>query len=269
MSVKKDSSGRRSIQVEVEVPFTPEEVWETIATGPGTECWFMQLGMEIEPREGGEITMDMGTGKIPIATVRTWEPPHKLYSEGKAFGPEGPTVATEWTVEARSGDSCVIRVVHSLFSETDDWDKELESLEGGWPKFFRVLYLYLTKFRGQKGAIASVMMPASSVDEGWNQLADGLGISGLTAGNRWQLEDSGAPGLAGDVDHVKAGPERFAIVILEQPHPGILFTGVAEMNGVPTAHLSVYRYGDNAAATAQAEQPKWQERLQGWLSAKR
>jgi len=35
MSVKKEASGRRSVQVEVEVSGTPEEVWQAIATGPG------------------------------------------------------------------------------------------------------------------------------------------------------------------------------------------------------------------------------------------
>jgi len=35
MRVKKDASGRREVQVEVEVPGTPEEVWRAIATGPG------------------------------------------------------------------------------------------------------------------------------------------------------------------------------------------------------------------------------------------
>ena len=34
MNVKKEASGRRSIQVEVEVPGTPEEVWQAIASGP-------------------------------------------------------------------------------------------------------------------------------------------------------------------------------------------------------------------------------------------
>src|SRR6516164_10911182 len=34
MSVKKEASGRRSVQVEVEVPGTPEEVWQAIASGP-------------------------------------------------------------------------------------------------------------------------------------------------------------------------------------------------------------------------------------------
>ena len=40
MSVKKEASGRHSVQVEVEVPGTPEEVWQAIATGPGISAWF-------------------------------------------------------------------------------------------------------------------------------------------------------------------------------------------------------------------------------------
>ena len=31
MSVKQEANGRRSVQVEVEVPGTPEEVWQAIA----------------------------------------------------------------------------------------------------------------------------------------------------------------------------------------------------------------------------------------------
>ena len=33
MSVKKEASGRRSVQVEVEVPGTPEEIWQAIEIG--------------------------------------------------------------------------------------------------------------------------------------------------------------------------------------------------------------------------------------------
>src|SRR4051812_45796727 len=41
MSVKREASGRRSVQVEVEDPGTPEEVWQAIATGPGISSWFV------------------------------------------------------------------------------------------------------------------------------------------------------------------------------------------------------------------------------------
>jgi uncharacterized protein YndB with AHSA1/START domain len=41
MSIEREASGRRSIQVEVEVPGSPDEVWEAIATGPGISSWFV------------------------------------------------------------------------------------------------------------------------------------------------------------------------------------------------------------------------------------
>ena len=41
MSVKKEANGRQSVQVEVEVPGTPEEVWQAIATGPGISSWMV------------------------------------------------------------------------------------------------------------------------------------------------------------------------------------------------------------------------------------
>ena len=41
MGVKEEASGRRSVQVEIEVSGTPEEVWQAIATGPGISSWFV------------------------------------------------------------------------------------------------------------------------------------------------------------------------------------------------------------------------------------
>ena len=41
MGVKEEASGLRSVQVEIEVAGTPEEVWQAIATGPGISSWFV------------------------------------------------------------------------------------------------------------------------------------------------------------------------------------------------------------------------------------
>ena len=54
MSVKKEANGRRSVQVEVEVPGTPEQVWQAIATGPGVSAWFVPA--EMDGRVGGSVT---------------------------------------------------------------------------------------------------------------------------------------------------------------------------------------------------------------------
>ena len=46
MGVKEEASGRRSVQVEIEVSGTPEEVWQAIATGPGISSWFVHSTAE-------------------------------------------------------------------------------------------------------------------------------------------------------------------------------------------------------------------------------
>src|SRR4051812_27741168 len=146
MSVQKDASGRRSVQVEVEVPGTPEQVWQAIASGPGISSWFVPS--EVDGRVGGNIVHHFGPGMDSSKTISDWNPPHRVTAEGPGYAPGMPAMATEWTVEARDGGTCIVRVVHSLFASTDDWDKQLESVESGWPAIFLVLHLYLSQFAG-------------------------------------------------------------------------------------------------------------------------
>src|SRR5262249_53242312 len=133
--------------VEVEVPGSPEEVWQAIATGPGVSSWFVPC--EIEGREGGTITSHFGPGMDVTATIKEWEAPHRFTAESSGAAPGWPPLATEWTVEARSGGTCVVRVVHSLFAATDEWDNQLTGTESGWPAFFLILRMYLAHYRGQ------------------------------------------------------------------------------------------------------------------------
>ena len=183
MSVKKEASGRRSVQVEVEVPGTPEQVWQAIATGPGVSSWFVPT--ESEERVGGAVIAHFGPGMDSTATVTAWDPPRRFAAESPDLGPNAPTLATEWVVEARSGGTCVVRVVHSLFASTDDWDDQLESIESGWPAFFRILRLYLTQFRGERCSTFQLMGVAPEpVSKAWGALTASLGLGGATLGQR-------------------------------------------------------------------------------------
>src|SRR4026207_1066515 len=101
MSVKKDASGRRSVQVEVEVPGTPEQVWQAIATGPGVSSWFVPT--EGEERVGGTVTAHFGPGMDSVATVTAWEPPRRFAAESGGLGPGAPAQARAWTGEAPDG----------------------------------------------------------------------------------------------------------------------------------------------------------------------
>ena len=86
MSVKKEASGRRSVQVEVEVPGTPEEVWQAIATGPGISSWFVPA--EFEERDGKPVAvkLNFGPGMESRSVVTAWDPPRMFAAEGDGWG---------------------------------------------------------------------------------------------------------------------------------------------------------------------------------------
>ena len=194
MSVKKEASGRRSVQVEVEVPGTPEEVWQAIATGPGISSWFVPA--EFEERDGKPVavTLNFGPGMESRSLVTAWDPPRMYAAKGEGWG-GSPSIADEWTVEARAGGTCIVRIVHSLFSSTDDWDNQLEGTESGWPGFFRILRIYLTHFRGQRSAMMQWIAPAAGTEaEAWGTLTAALGLNGVSAGQRWTAP-AGVPAL--------------------------------------------------------------------------
>ena len=249
MPLKKDESGRRSVQVEVEVPGTPEEVWQAIATGPGVSSWFVPT--RVEEGENGvpvRVVTNFGPGMDSLATVTAWEPPHRLAAESQDLGPNAPSVATQWIVEARSGGTCVVRVVHSLFATTDDWDNQLEGWESGWPAFFRILRLYLTHFRGQHcSAFQTMGFAAEPRSAAWAALTGPLGLAGATTGQQVR-SPAGALQLAGHVERVgeAAYPEE-VLLRLDEPAPGLAHLFAMSMGGQVFMPVRFYLYGDRAA----------------------
>jgi uncharacterized protein YndB with AHSA1/START domain len=260
MSVKKEASGRRSVQVEVEVPGTPEEVWQAIATGPGISSWFVPT--EFEERDGKPVavTLNFGPGMESRSVVTAWDPPRMFAAQGEGWG-GSPPIADEWSVEARGGGICVVRVVHSLFASTDDWDNQLEGTESGWPGFFRILRIYLTHFRGQRSAMMQWIAPAAGTEaEAWGTLTAALGLKGVSAGQRCTAP-AGVPALSGVVEHVSQSPST-ALLRLDQPGPGAAAFGAVNFGGSIMVTLSFYLYGDQAAGTVARETPLWQAWVQ-------
>ncbi len=260
MSVKKEASGRRFVQVEVEVPGTPEEVWQAIATGPGISSWFVPT--EFEERDGKPVavTLNFGPGMESRSVVTAWDPPRRFAAQGEGWG-GSPPIADEWSVEARGGGVCVVRVVHSLFAETDDWDNQLEGTESGWPAFFRILRIYLTHFRGQRSAMAQWIAPAAGTQaEAWDTLTAALALTGVSAGQRWSAP-AGVPVLGGVMEHVSESTCN-ALLRLDAPGPGVAALGAVTFGGQTLVTLSVYLYGDQAAGTVARETPHWDAWIQ-------
>ena len=258
MPVKKEPSGRRSVESEVEVPGTPEDVWQDIATGPGISSWFVPTRME--ERVGGTAVSSFGPGNSmdSVAKIITWEPPKRFVAEAE----EGPgTVATEWTVEAKAGGTCTVRVVHSWFASSDDWDDQFEGHSHGWTSFFRILRLYLAHFRGQPCSPVQLMAISTEAKEkAWDRLIQPLGLADASVGAR-VTAPADAPELSGVVE-TSGLPEWPELLLrLDKPAPALAHLFALPMGGQVMLPLRIYIYGRSAADVAKVIEPAWQ----AWL----
>ncbi|GAB3228797.1 SRPBCC family protein [Mycolicibacterium hippocampi] len=257
MALKKDDNGRRWVEMEFLVPGTPEQVWQAIATGPGMAAWFAPT--TVEEHVGGAIEFDFGCGATSSGLVTEWDPPVRLGYEEHGWSGEAPPVATEVVVTSRSGDRCVVRMVHSLFTDRDDWDDELESFETGWPGFFEVLRLYLAHFAGQPAAGVRVMtVHPGGLAAAWASLAAALGLSGLDVASTWRTP-AGVPPLEGIVERVHQDSQnREVMVRLAAPNPGVAVVGSFGTGEQTSVMVSIYFYGAEAATVAASEKARWE-----------
>jgi uncharacterized protein YndB with AHSA1/START domain len=264
MPVKIDQSGRRSVETEVEVPGTPEEVWKAIATGPGISSWFVPS--TVEGRVGGATTADFGFGPDAIARadVTVWNPPQRFVAQSRDdMGPGGPAVATEWIVEARSGGTCIVRVVHSWVTDSDKWDDQFEGHSHGWKGFFKILRLYLTHFAGQPAATAQFLPTAPEpTGAAWATLTHLLGMQGVRKGDR-VTSAAGAPPLAGVVEEVGDPPHSELLLLkLDRPTPGIAHLFALAMGGQVFLTMRLFLFGPQAAKVLPEQERIWQS----WIS---
>jgi uncharacterized protein YndB with AHSA1/START domain len=258
VSIKEEPSGRRSVQVEVEVPGSPEEVWRAIATGPGISSWFVPT--RSEERLGGQEVSTFGPGMDCPSTITAWEEFKRFVTEGTMGGPGSPTVATEWTVEARAGGICVVRVIHSLFASTDDWDNQLDGLEQGWPAYFRILRRYLETFKGMAcSAMHFVAFSTDSEAKVWEKAGGELGLLKVALGQKWS-SPAGFPPMSGVVDSLGKGLQSNSLLLrLDMPAPGSAYAGAFTCAGMVMLCLSFYLYGDKAKAAVERDEPIWQK----------
>lgn len=261
MSVKKEASGRRSVQIQLEVPGTPEEVWQAIATGPGISSWLMPAEFEECDGKPVALKLNFGPGIEPRSVVTVWDPPRVYATQADGWLPGSPPIASEWHIEAQAGGTCVLRIVQSLFASTDDWDNQLEAAGSGMSAFLFTLRIYLTHFRGQHSTLMKWMVPvAGTEEEAWEALTAAVGLKGVSVGQRWTAL-AGVPELNGVVEYVSQCPYDI-LLRLEKPGPAVAAFGAVNMGGQSMIGLNVYLYGDRAAATLARETPLWQAWIQ-------
>jgi uncharacterized protein YndB with AHSA1/START domain len=246
---------RRFIEVQAEVPGTPEQVWEAIASGPGITAWFVPT--ELDQREGGDVTFDFGGGLESTARITGWEPPHRIaYDEQwPAQSGEYVTLATEFLVEAQSGGTCIVRTV-STFSATG-FDDELADMADGWAAMLDNLRVYLTHFPGQAPSTVRALRTSDKTkEEAWAGLIAALGLGDAREGERIATA-AGAPALAGVVE--RSGDED----LLVRTEDTLANFAAYSWDGRTITAIRAVRFGPDADAAAADDTEAWKE----WFAA--
>jgi uncharacterized protein YndB with AHSA1/START domain len=260
MPIKKDGKGKRWVEMEFVTPGTPEQVWRAMATGPGYAAWFTKA--EIEGKVGGRLSFDFGPNSTS-GEVTAWEPPQRLEFIEREWSPGAPPVATEIVITARSGDRCVVRMVHSLFSSSDDWDDQIEGFEQGWPAFFEVLRIYLAHSAGSKAASFAVIGSTKSEQlKVWKRLTAELGLTDAAVGEV-RTTPANPETLTGVVERtVQDARQRFVLLRLTAPTPGAAIIGTYGVGENVNASVTRFLYGDDAEARADGSRARWE----AWMS---
>jgi uncharacterized protein YndB with AHSA1/START domain len=262
MSVIVGENGQRSVQVEVEVPGPPEEVWQAIATGPGISSWFVPT--QVEERVGGAVKANFGPGMESESRITQWNPPQSFVAEGSGMTPDSPGMATEWIVEAKSGGMCLVRVVHSWFASSDEWDGQFEAVEQGWVGFFGILRLKLQHFLGQSSAAFDVTgICASGESEAWAALTGPFGLTNAADGQEVRL-GADTPALSGKVEAARSGEEMSMILLIGEPGRGICQFFAVPMGEQTYVSIRFFLYGEAAADVVAKAEPEWSR----WFSAR-
>lgn len=248
----------RSIELEVEVPGMPEEVWAAVATGPGISSWFVPT--TVDEHEGGEVVQQFGPGDSMTVRgrVRVWDPPHRVVFDG---GDADEGLAFEWLVEARDGGTCVVRLVNSGFGSGEEWDDQVDGMDAGWRMFLYNLFLHRRHFPGQVAVAVQPMGSAAlRVDQAWATLTGALGIPVASVeGDRVVAGPDAPTALAGSVE--RAAP-RMLTLRVDEPGPGTALVAVEGKDGQAGISVWLWLYGTDAADRAPALLEAWH----AWLA---
>jgi uncharacterized protein YndB with AHSA1/START domain len=251
-------SGRK-IELEVEVPGTPEQVWQAVATGPGITSWYVPH--VVEERTNGAATASFGDGPEMQITgrVAAWEPPYRIVFD-KGEGEDG--LAFEWLVEAQAGGTCIVRLINSGFGDGAEWDGQFDGMQDGWKLFMLNLRLHMEHFAGQSG---QPMLPMStwtgSREAAWIMLMNKLGLPvEPVVGQRFTVTAHDAPPMSGVVADVASW--RLALV-LDEPAPGTAFLAAEGYGDGCGVSVWSYLYGPTAAGVIERDKPRWQS----WLDS--
>ncbi|KOV64753.1 SRPBCC family protein [Streptomyces sp. MMG1121] len=183
------------VRREQDLPATPEQVWEAVATGAGNLGWLYP--MEIEPRVGGKATRG-------DSTVVAWEPPHHFAVRATQDGGFSNTLT--YRIEPADGGTSHLRMgihwVHTgVVDDTWRWDTKADAAEKHVDFYQHSLAEYLRHFAGRPAVYVKAARADSTDDPAdFTALRRRLGLAdGTAVGDQLSLDLPGTDGGSEEV----------------------------------------------------------------------
>ena len=252
------------MELTFELPGTTQQVWDAIATANGISSWM--LPTDLDAREGGAICFHMGDDVSSEGTVTGFDAPRRFaYIEpdwATLAGHDRDSVdplATEFLIEAKSGGTCVLRVVSSSFGTGAEWEKEFfADMEKAWTPQFDNLRVYLSHYPGRKVVSMDVDTKAPVTAEVlWPAMRDAIGAHRV--GDVAELRDVRAVVERMSADN---GPNELLLRTTAPVEGYLNFMAWTTGADTCTAMIAGRFFSDGAAAYVERERDGWRK----WLA---
>ncbi|MGW3184512.1 SRPBCC family protein [Kitasatospora sp. NPDC001119] len=195
------------VRREQDLPATPEQVWDAVATGAGNLGWLYP--MEVEPRVGGKASRG-------DSTVVAWEPPRRFAVRATQDGGFSNTLS--YHIEPADGGTSHLRMgihwVHTgVVDEAWMWDAKSDAAEKHVDFYQHGLAEYLRHFAGRPAVYVRAPRPEPTADPAdFAALRLRLGLAADAAvGDRLRIDVPGADG----------GPEEVVVDWLSPDFVGL------------------------------------------------
>jgi uncharacterized protein YndB with AHSA1/START domain len=172
----------RDIVLCVELDASPEDVFRAVTSGTELAKWLAPEARVTAPEgeKTGSIWISWGEGMSVEHEIEIFDAPKRMrHPSGKNGETKAPLYA-DWSIEAREGGKTTLRLVHSGFSASADWDSEFEAHARGWQLMLQNLRQYFARHAHEPAVHLPFMAnPESPHGSIWTTLLGTLGLGAL------------------------------------------------------------------------------------------
>ncbi len=217
----------RDIELSVELDASPEDVFRAVTDGTEIAKWLAPEARVTAPGGGkkGSIWISWGEGMSAEHEIEIFDAPKRLrHPAGQNAETKAPLYA-DWSIEAREGGKTTLRLVHSGFSASADWDGEFEAHARGWALMLQNLRHYFERHANEPTVHLPFMSKAESPRGSiWKTLLGKLGFSASPkVGDAFRFATPKGEVLTGVVDLVTESRDM-ALVVREYDDALLRFT---------------------------------------------